>query len=107
MKNVLHSFNPKDKIEPPVFNTIATQSNGIVELFFGIQNHLESMTQCGLLDRRRLDRYKKRVFDLVREKLENTFWSNDKIKILDQLTQKLEQIKKAPNVIAKELLGKS
>jgi len=107
LKNVLHSFNPKDKIEPPVFNTIATQSNGIVELFFGIQNHLESMTQCGLLDRRRLDRYKKRVFDLVREKLENTFWSNDKIKILDQLTQKLEQIKKAPNVIAKELLGKS
>ncbi len=107
LKNVLHSFNPKDKIEPPIFNTIATQSKGIVELFLGIQSHLKKMSDSGELEKRKVNRYRKRVLELVREKLENSFWDNDKKSFLKNCTLTLEQIKKAPHIVAQELFNKA
>ena len=83
------------------------QNVGIVELFTGIQSYLKLMEKSGDLNKKRLNRYKKRVRDLVRESLERSFWNSDKIQILDQLTKKLDQIKEAPHIVVKQLLKKT
>ena len=105
LKNILHNFTSRDKIEPLVFNTIASRGEGIVELFIGIQDHLKLMSDNGLLDDRRLIRYRSRVSDLVRERLEKEFWTEEKISLLNKSTETLNSIKSAPVIMAKEMLA--
>ena len=106
LKNILHNFTARGKLEPPVFNTIANQGQGIVELFMGIQDHLKLMSENGMLELRRLSRYRNRVSDLIRERLEDDFWTEEKKAILDHSTQSLNSIKSAPVTMAQQLLDR-
>ena len=106
LKNILHNFTTRGKLEPPVFNTVANQGHGIIELFMGIQDHLKLMTENGVLDDRRLSRYRNRVSELIRIRLEDTFWTVEKSSLLDQLTQTLSSIKTAPVILAQQLLDR-
>ena len=106
LKIILHNFTSRDKIEPPVFNTIASRGEGIVELFIGIQDHLKLMSDKGLLNDRRLMRYRSRVSDLIRESLEKGFWTEEKISLLNKTTETLNSIKSAPVIMAQEMMAK-
>jgi putative protein kinase ArgK-like GTPase of G3E family len=106
LKNILHNFTTRGKLEPPVFNTVANQGHGIIELFMGIQDHLKLMTENGVLDDRRLSRYRNRVSELIRIRLEDAFWTVEKSSLLDQLTQTLSSIKTAPVILAQQLLDR-
>jgi|TARA_B100000029_G_scaffold222301_2_gene220080 LAO/AO transport system kinase len=106
LKNILHNFTARGKLEPPVFNTIANQGQGIVELFMGVQDHLKLMSENGMLELRRLSRYRNRVSDLIRERLEDDFWTEEKKAILDHSTQSLNSIKSAPVTMAQQLLDR-
>ena len=106
LKNILHNFTTRGKLEPPVFNTVANQGHGIIELFMGIQGHLKLMTENGILDDRRLSRYRNRVSELIRVRLQDTFWTVEKRSLLDQLTQTLSSIKTAPVILAQQLLDR-
>ncbi len=107
LKNVLHQSTPDKKLEPPVFNTIANQGDGISSLVIGIQDHLRAMEEEGLLDIRRLNRYRSRVSDLVRENLEDAFWTDERKTLLNNATATLETIDVAPLKMALRLLEKS
>ena len=72
----------------------------------GIQDHLKLMGGNGMLDARRLSRYRNRVSDLIRERLEDEFWTEEKRSILDQATQTLNSIKSAPVIMAQKLLDR-
>ena len=106
LKNILHNFTTRGKLEPPVFNTVANQGHGIIELFMGIKGHLKLMTENGILDDRRLSRYRNRVSELIRVRLQDTFWTVEKRSLLDQLTQTLSSIKTAPVILAQQLLDR-
>jgi len=106
LKNILHNFTTRGKLEPPVFNTVANQGHGIIELFMGIQDHLKLITENGMLDDRQLSRYRNRVSDLIRVRLEDAFWTVKKRSLLDQLTQTLSSIKTAPVILAQQLLDR-
>ena len=71
----------------------------------GIESHLKTMAENGDLDDRRLERYRQRVSNLVREHLEDSFWTAEKKKILCESTQTLDHISTAPHTMAQELLG--
>ncbi len=107
LKNVLHHFSQDGKIEPPIFNTIAAENKGIEKFFHGLESHLIDMSKKGYLNDKRLNRYRKRVFNLVRDKLEISFWTNKKIDILEKSTRRIEQITIAPHLLANELLNKT
>ena len=107
LKNVLHQSMPVKKLEPPVFNTIANQGEGISSLVIGIQDHLRVMEEEGLLDVRRLNRYRSRVSDLVRENLEDAFWTDERKALLNNATAMLDTIEGAPLKMALRLLEKS
>ena len=106
LKNVLHNLTTRGKLEPPVFNTIANEGQGTIELFMGIQDHLKLMTDNGMLVDRQLSRYRNRVSELIRFRLEEAFWTGEKRSLLDQLTQTLSSIKTAPVILAQQLLDR-
>ena len=107
LKNILHDFSKEGKLEPPVFNTIGTEKVGMDKLFSGIVSHVESMSKAGELDNKRLERYRKRVLDLVRGELENSFWTSSKMDLLKSMTARIDQITKVPHAMAHELLSDS
>ena len=105
LKNVLHSFNPEGKIEPPIFNTVGTEGVGIQELYSGMLDHIDDMRDLGQLDQRRSERYRQRVSALVRETLEDSFWTDDKIELLHKDSKTFDSIVTAPHIMAQDLLG--
>ena len=104
LKNVLHNFNPKGKIEPPVFNTVGTEGKGIQKLYKGIISHLEAMKELGYLDKRRLEGYHQRVLALVSETLEAAFWTDEKISLLNEVSN-TSDIVVAPHAMAQNLMS--
>lgn len=107
LKNILHNFTKIGKLEPPVYNTIATEKVGINELFQGMMSHVELMSDTGHLEDRKLDRYRQRVMSLVRQNLENSFWTNRRVSLLNEMTDSIDQINKVPHAMAQELLSDS
>ena len=107
LKNILHNFSKIDKLEPPVYNTIATERVGVSELIQGMESHVTLMSDTGHLETRQLDRYRQRVLSLVRQDLENSFWTNEKVDLLNEMTDSIDQINKVPHAMAQELLSES
>jgi len=104
LKNVLHTFAKKDKIEPPIMNTTASTGEGISELYLGLMSHFNHMNQNGYLNEKRLFRYRKRVQDIIRENLELAFWTSDRNKSLQESTIAVDSIQKSPYALAQLLL---
>ena len=104
LKNILHIFKKQDRREPSVFNTIANKQEGVLELFNGIELYLRMIDKEGLLESRKLERYRKRVFDIIQNSLETSFWSSGKQKQLIDLTKNIDGTSIDPHTVAKELL---
>ncbi|MBJ13055.1 MAG: methylmalonyl Co-A mutase-associated GTPase MeaB [Candidatus Marinimicrobia bacterium] len=104
LKNVLHHFSNDKPKEPEVLKTIASEGRGITELYLAIKDELNFMQKNGLLLERRLDRYKGRVLDIIKESLEKEFWTSDRRKLLDTRARSLKSLSSAPIDTAKSLL---
>ena len=87
-----------------VFNTIANKQEGVLELFNGIESYLRMIDKEGLLESRKLERYRKRVFDIIQNSLETSFWSSGKQKQLIDLTKNIDGTSIDPHTVAKQLL---
>jgi LAO/AO transport system kinase len=105
LKNALHSFAKPDRLEPPVFRTVATRQEGIQELFTGIQALLDQMAAENRLKQKQLDRYRNRVLNLVQERLLAEFWTQEKLRQLEASIQALESTRIAPHEVAQSLLN--
>ncbi len=104
LKNILHIFKKRGIEEPQVFNTIANSDEGVYELFKGIETFLKMTRKKGLLKTRRLERYRKRVVDIIRSNLEDSFWCSDKKNQLIELTKNIEGSSLDPHAVAKQLI---
>ena len=106
LKNILHNYNQKENTIPPVFNTISSNGIGIPEMYIGIVSLVKKMKNSGLLEKRRLERYKNRVIHIIRERLENEFWTIENTHFLQKAADSLCEIHGAPVEIANKLLKK-
>ena len=104
LKNILHIFKKQDRREPSIFNTVAVKQEGVLELFNGIELFLRMIEEKGTLESRRLERYRKRVFDIIQNSLETSFWSSGKQKQLIELTKNIDATSIDPHTVAKQLL---
>ena len=104
LKNILHIFKKQDRREPSVFNTVAIKQEGVLELFNGIELFLRMIDEEGLLESKKLERYRKRVFDIIQNSLETSFWSSGKQKQLIELTKNIDGTGIDPYTVAKQLL---
>tara|TARA_B100000686_G_C16806876_1_gene991937 strand:- start:7111 stop:8046 length:936 start_codon:yes stop_codon:yes gene_type:complete len=106
LKNILHNYNQKENTIPPVFNTTSSNGIGVPEMYIGIVNLVKKMKNSGLLEKRRLERYKNRVIHIIRERLENEFWTIENTHFLQKAADSLCEIHGSPVEIANKLLKK-
>ena len=104
LKNILHIFKKQDRKETSVFNTVAIKQEGVLELFNGIELFLRMIDEEGLLESRKLERYRRRVFDIIQNSLETSFWSSGKQKQLIELTKNIDGTSIDPHTVANQLL---
>ena len=104
LKNILHIFKKRGIKEPPVFNTIANRDEGVYELFNGLDSFLKMTIKKGVLKTRRLERYRKRVVDIIKNNLEDSFWCSDKKNQLIELTKNIDGRSLDPHAVAKQLM---
>ncbi len=104
LKSLLHNNHGKNRLEPPVLNTIASKGDGIVELYDEIFNHLKLMNDSGILTRKQLDRHRDRVFSLIQNKLLKEFWTSKRLIELEQRTKDVESIKSSAYEIANQIM---
>ena len=106
LKNILHTFTQKGKLEPPVFSTSADRKEGVVELYIGLNNFQKVMEDTGVIEQKRIDRHRKRVFDLVQDRLISKFWSQKKIDQLEESIRNLNKTNASPHELAQLLIEK-
>ena len=106
LKNILHTFTQKGKLEPPVFSTSADRKEGVDELYFGLNNFKKVMEDAGVIKQKQIDRHRKRVFNLVQDRLISKFWSQKKIDQLEESIQNLNKTNASPYELAELLIEK-
>ena len=104
LKNILHTFTQKGKLEPPVFSTSADRKEGVVELYIGLNNFQKVMEDAGAIEQKQINRHRKRVFDLVKDRLISKFWSQKKIDQLEESIRNLNKTSDSPHELAKLLI---
>lgn len=105
LRNILHTFTKPGKLEPPVFNTVATQNEGIDELYAGILTLVDKLNTTGTMIDKKNKRHRNRVLHLVRERLLKKFWSRERLAKLDKFINSLKITQKSPHEVARALLS--
>ena len=104
LKSLLHNSHGKNRLEPPVQNTIASKGEGIIEFYDELFNHLNLMDNKGIITQKQLDRHRERVFSLIQNKLLREFWTSKRLVELEQRTKDVESIKSSAHEIAHQLM---
>jgi len=99
LSNSLHNSARDNQSEPGIINTTASNGKGIVELFNKVNKEIKSFEKLGIINNRRLQRYKNRIKSLVREKLENKFWIDSRKEFLDEVSNSIKSIKTSPRMM--------
>lgn len=91
---------------PPIINTIAIKGEGITEVQDMIDKHKKFLRERGILKDKRTQRSLEKIKELVKLKLEQDFWTNQKTQILEQKLPQVLTREISPYQLAEELFGK-
>ena len=105
LSDVLHSSMREGRSEPAVMNATASIGDGMLEIFKKLLLEIDVLDDNGILEKRRLDRYKGRVKSLIIERLEYDFWIEDRKKLFNNITKNIESIDVPPSSIVEKLLS--
>ena len=106
LSDTLHTFVSENNIVPAVMNTTASIGDGISEIFEKILFEIDLIDNNGTLEARRLARYKSRIKDLISEKIEKSFWTENREKLFMNITKSISSIDTPPSTIVEKLLSK-
>lgn len=102
IEQMLH-FGPHREWTPPVRETIATQGEGIRELWAAIKGHRAHMEKTGELSARRKDRIEKEISDIVAERVLRSVVTRS-ASALAELVERVERRETDPYAAARALL---
>ena len=105
LSDVLHSSMREGSSEPAVMNATASIGDGMLEIFKKLLLEIDVLDDNGILEKRRLDRYRGRVKSLIIQKLEYDFWIEDRKKLFNNITKNIESIDVPPSSIVEKLLS--
>ena len=105
LSDVLHSSIREGSSEPAVMNATASIGDGMLEIFKKLLLEIDVLDDNGILEKRRLDRYRGRVKDLIIQKLEYDFWIEDRKTLFNNITKNIESIDIPPSSIVEKLLS--
>ena len=78
-------FRAPDDWVPPIINTTANRGEGLDNLFAGIENHRSFMIKYGRLEEKKFKRRWMKIRRIVEAKLEQNFWSEERLSLLNKL----------------------
>ena len=88
---------------PKVIKTTALTNDGVFELSNGIDTHKQHIQKTGMWTEKLSKRYTKQVKTLVSNELNQYFWSDNKIQLLDNELNKTHNKRKSPQKLSIEL----
>ena len=104
LSSMINAIGNDSKPDAPVFTTVASDGRGMDKLFDGIFDQLDKFDRCGLLVQKKKERYRNRVKRLIQEQLLGEFWTEDRIRKLEDATKSLDTITESPYSIANDIL---
>jgi LAO/AO transport system kinase len=104
LNSMINAIGNNSKLDAPVFTTVASDGKGMDKLFDGVFDHLEKLDRYGLLVKKKKERYRNRVKKLIQEQLLGEFWTEDRIRKLEDATKSLDTITESPYSIANDIL---
>ena len=104
LSSMINAMGNDSKPDAPVFTTVASDGRGMDKLFDGVFDQLGKLDRCGLLEQKKKERYRNRVKKLVKEQLLSEFWTEDRIRKLENATKSLDTITESPYSIANDIL---
>lgn len=87
-----------------ILKTSALNSEGIAELKDEIQRHYEHLSSDGELRSKRQRRYQHRVQEVVRYRLDEIFWTEERKQILRNAIEQIDSNVKSPYALARQLI---
>ena len=102
--DILHAVSTKDGYIPDVMSSVATTGDGVKQIFDKILRNIQLFEENGLLEKRRMSRYKNRIKALVTEKLEGIFWDLNRLRLFKNITSSIDSIENPPNSVVRKLL---
>ena len=88
---------------PKLIKTTALTNDGVSELSNGIDTHKQHIQKTGMWTEKLSKRYTKQVKTLVSNELNQYFWSDNKIQLLDNELNKTHNKRKSPQQLSIEL----
>ncbi|MBS1271878.1 MAG: GTPase ArgK [Candidatus Marinimicrobia bacterium] len=105
LRNILDLKSTQDEDWPiEILQTAAMNNEGIDAVYEKIQSHYQFLQDSGGLLKKRQRRYERRVEGVVRQHLNQMFWSADRTEKLTDAIEQIETIKKSPYKLAQELI---
>ena len=104
LNSMINAMGNDSKPDAPVFTTVASDGRGMDKLFDGVFDQLDKLDRCGLLVRKKKERYRNRVKKLIQEQLLGEFWTKNRIRKLENATKSLDTITESPYSIANDIL---
>ena len=104
LSSMINAIGNDSKPDAPVFTTVASDGRGMDKLFDGVFDQLDKFDRCGLLIQKKKERYRNRVKKLIQEQLLVEFWTEDRLRKLEDATKSLDTITESPYSIADDIL---
>jgi len=104
LSSMINAIGNDSKPDAPVFTTVASDGRGMDKLFDGVFDQLDKFDRCGLLVQKKKERYRNRVKKLIQEQLLVEFWTEDRLRKLEDATKSLDTITESPYSIADGIL---
>ncbi|MSP64338.1 MAG: methylmalonyl Co-A mutase-associated GTPase MeaB [Ignavibacteria bacterium] len=92
---------------PKIIKTIATDGKGVENIISAVSEHKNKMEKEGSLQKRRIDREKERIEELVNQNLLNNFWNEKKKNILNSNLENLIENKITPYELLNRLVNEN
>ena len=104
LSSMINAIRNDSKPDAPVFTTVASDGRGMDKFFDGVFDQLDKFDRCGLLVQKKKERYRNRVKKLIQEQLLVEFWTEDRLRKLEDATKSLDTITESPYSIADDIL---
>jgi LAO/AO transport system kinase len=104
LNSMINAMGNDSKPDDPVFTTVSSDGRGMDKLFDRVFDQLDKLDRCGLLVQKKKERYRNRVKKLIQEQLLGEFWTEDRIRKLEDATKSLDTITESPYSIANDIL---
>ncbi len=97
LKNIIH-LKPatEDNWIINVLKTVGSQNKGLEELLAEIEKHKKHLEESDWLKKKRIANLTKKIYELVHNKLDHSFWNDKKRKALESNLEELYEKKQDP-----------